>query len=143
MKTAARSIRINKATEVLRLANGGSSIVAACKKVGISRSSFYEICNNEAELFGDLQERLTETNREALIIILAKRNELLCQIIRDALSDEATPMERLMIFKEMEKQLEKLIRMVRLEDGDNEAAADVLGGPILFPGTSRFVVSST
>jgi ACT domain-containing protein len=139
MNTLTRSYRTKKVTEVIELIDDGFSISAACEKVGLSRSSFYEIRNQEPEMFINLQERLSETNREQLASIMIKRVGVLYLLIEDGLSDETKPLDRLAIYKEIEKQLEKLSSLLRMGGGDQEAAADVLCGPILVQGTSRFI----
>jgi hypothetical protein len=140
MNTVMRSLRIKKATEVIELVENGLSVTRACKKVGLSRSSFYDIRNREPELFIDLQVRLSETIREQMSSILVTRVDVLYRLIQDGLAEDTKPLERLAIFKETEKQLERLSNILRMSGGDNQAATDVLSGPIFLPGTSRFIV---
>jgi hypothetical protein len=143
MKTPSRAIRITKAVAVFRLSSEGCSIVSACIQVGLARSSFYEICNREPEIFGDLGDLLTETAREQLAEIMQNRVELLHKVLKDGLAEDTSPMERLAIFKQSEKQLEYLAQFIRLGDGNNEAADEVLAGPILVPGVSRYAIEAT
>jgi len=49
METPAKAARINMALIVIRHANDGMMVVAACKVVGLARSTFYDICKRNPE----------------------------------------------------------------------------------------------
>lgn len=140
MNTPAKAIRITKATTVIKLAHEGMSIVKACKEARIARSSFYDICKKEPEVLASFQELIRTTNFEQLALILGKRDKVLKKLLETALSDETKPLERLNIFVKVEKQLDTLFKDLRLEGGNDEAAAEILSGPTLVPAVSRFTV---
>ncbi len=71
--------------------------------------------------------------------ILINRVELLQKVIADGLSADTSPMQRLAIYREMESMLDRLAVFLRLGSTPNsEAALEVLGGPDLVQGVSRF-----
>lgn len=143
MKTPFRSVRIAKAIEVIRLSAEGCSIAASCRQANIPRSSFYEICNRYPENFSDLGDLLTQTAREQLAEILMLRVDLLHRVLKDGLAEDTSPKERLAIYTQCEKQLERMAQFVRLGEGNNDAADEVLAGPILVPGVSRYKIEPT
>ncbi len=136
--TPAKQSRLDRATEILKLSSAGMSISAACKQVRMSRSTFYEICKNEPEILQDLQEQIATTNREQLAMILTARGEALKKLINQSMADKTKPSERLAIFKELERHLDQLVQSIRLSGGNEEAAWEVLSGPILVQSESRF-----
>jgi ACT domain-containing protein len=141
MNTLAEDARENKALEIIQLVNQGVSIIEACKQIGWSRSAFYQYQTDHPEFVLGLQKKMLDTTYENLLHILLTRVRLLQKLIVDALREETKPADRLAIFKEMEKHMETLAKYVRIDGGANsEAAADVLSGPVLVPGISRFSI---
>ena len=143
MSKPAEIIRIHIAVNVLILKEkDGISIVKACRELGIARSTFYNICQAHPDIVANIQERLERSNREQLAAIIDTRMQVLNTILEEALAETTSPMERLAIFNAMEKLLEKLKRELRLDElANEEAAAEVLAGPILTPAKSRFTTS--
>jgi hypothetical protein len=137
MISPAKTSRENKMLTVMKLSNEDMSISAACKEVGVSRSAFYNFCTREPEAIQAFQEMLTQSSRISLLEALIARTNLVHKLIQIALADETKPMERVAIFNTTERLLDKLLRYMRMEGGDPEAAAEVLSGPILVPGVSR------
>jgi hypothetical protein len=144
MSSPAKASRETKVLAVIKLANEDLSISAACRKVGISRSSFYDFCNRSPEAIRILQDLMTQASRVELLEVLLTRTRLVDKLIKIALSDDIKPMELVAIFKETDRYLDKLLRFMRIEGGDNpEAAAEVLAGPVLVQGQSRFTAEFT
>jgi hypothetical protein len=114
------------------------TVRAACKQIGYSRSAFYQFQQDRPEFIQALQSKLVSTSEDLLLGILLTRVRLLEQIITDALKDETKPMDRLAIYKTLEVQLDRLATNLRLSGGNASAASEVLSGPALTPGTSRF-----
>jgi len=56
MDDLAKTSRINTALQVIRHTNEGMTITAACNEVGLPRSSFYYIINNNPDAFLEAQE---------------------------------------------------------------------------------------
>jgi len=138
-KTIAEGARENKALQVVQLANQGVSIVEACRQVGWSRSAFYAFQTDHPEFVLGLQKQMLDSTYEALLQILHNRVLLLQKVIADALREDTKSSERLATFRELEKHLETLAHYVRIDNRANsEAASDVLSGPVLVPGISRF-----
>jgi hypothetical protein len=140
MKTLSKSIRANKAMQVLRLANEGRTIVEACKQAGISTSAFYRFCRQEPEALAVFYDALEQANRAQLAEILVTQVEITHKLIMAALASETSVMDRLALFKVLDKKLEKLVQDLLLVGGDAGAAEEALAGPILTPGVPRFVV---
>jgi mannose-6-phosphate isomerase class I len=139
MSSPAKAAKEVKVLAVIKLANEEMSISAACKKIGIARSSFYDYCQREPEAIEMFQDMITQSSRIALIEVLITRAKLTHKLIEVALSGSTKPMELLEIFKVTDKYLDKLLRYMRIDGGDDpEAAAEALAGPILTPGVSRF-----
>jgi ACT domain-containing protein len=138
-ETAAQGSRENDALQVLKLTFSGMSVTKACQEVGISRSAFYAFQKDHPEFILSFQEKLIDTSKEQIMEILVNRVELLQKVIKDGLSEETSPMERLAIYQEMEKTLDRLAVFLRLGSTPNsEAALEVLGGPELVQAKSRF-----
>jgi len=138
MKTPAKHARQQLALEVVKLSSAGMSISAACRQLGIARSSFYEIHKQCPELFGDLHEQIESTNREQIALILSQRTAAVEKLILECLSEKTSPGDRLRIYIQLEKQLESLAESLRLSGGNNSLAIEILSGPALVQGVSRF-----
>ena len=138
MISPAKTSRENRMMNVLRLTNENMTVTDACKKVGVSRSAYYDYLNREPESTQMFQEMLTQSSRVALFETLITRRKLVDKMIRIALADDTKPLELVAIFRETDRYLDKLMRMMRMDGGSNpEAAAEVLSGPVLVPGQSR------
>lgn len=138
MANPAKPVRINLAMQVLKVSNQGTSISAACKQVGIPRSTFYAICDREPNLMRSIQDEIMETTREELAMVITTRVSMLNKTIQDGLADTISPMVRLAIYRELEKQLKTLISEVRLDCESPAAVEEILSGPVLHQSESRF-----
>jgi ACT domain-containing protein len=49
MKAITKSSRVNSAIQVIQHMNDGMTVVAACKEVGIPRSTFYDVVKKNSE----------------------------------------------------------------------------------------------
>ena len=75
--------------------NQGMTVVEACQEVGMPRSSFYYIMENNPEAIAEIQSIIDAKNREQLGLILISKTEILRKIIEDALSEATKPKDRL------------------------------------------------
>ena len=98
MKALTKASRMNTALQVIQHMNAGMTVVEACREVGIARSSFYYIVENNPEAIAELQDIINASNREQLGLMLLSKNELLRKVIEDGLSDKTKPRDRLAIF---------------------------------------------
>jgi hypothetical protein len=138
MNTIAMDSRAKRALTVVGLVSDGMTVGEACKQAGIPRSSYYAFQRTHPEYLAALQDQLLLTTYANLLSLLRNRVELLERLIQDALNDDTSPSDRLAIFKAMEKQLQDLASDSRLSGSNIDAATDVLSGPVLTPGISRF-----
>jgi hypothetical protein len=140
-ETAAQVSRENDALQVLKLTFSGMSVTKSCQEVGVSKSAYYLYMKSHPELIESFQDKLISTSKEQIMEILINRVELLQKVIKDGLSADTSPMERLSIYIEIEKALDRLAVFLRLGSTPNsEAALEVLGGPELVAGLSRFSI---
>ena len=98
MKSLAKASRMNTALQVIQHMNAGMTVVEACREVGIARSSFYYIVENNPEAITEIQDIINTSNREQLGLMLLSKIELLRKLIEDSLSDKMKPKDRLTIF---------------------------------------------
>ncbi len=136
------AVRTSIYLDVVRLMMDGMTQEKACTKVGISVSAFTEFKRNHPDALSIFQDALLESSREMLGDLISARVRILHKLVQDA--ETATPGERLAIFTQLEKFLDKLATETRLNAAtDPNAIADVLGGPILKPGISRFAIEES
>lgn len=57
MKAPTKASRINNALQVIQQMNNGMTVVEACRAVGMSRSSFYYILENNPEAVAEVQDK--------------------------------------------------------------------------------------
>jgi len=98
MKSLTKASRMNTALQVIQHMNAGMTVVEACHEVGIARSSFYYIVENNPEAITEIQDIINASNREQLGLMLLSKIELLRKLIEDSLSDKMKPKDRLTIF---------------------------------------------
>jgi ACT domain-containing protein len=55
MKAITKASRINAVTQVILHMNSGMTVVDACREVGLPRSSFYYIIENNPQAIVDIQ----------------------------------------------------------------------------------------
>ena len=53
MQSLAKASRLNAALQVIQHMNAGMTVVEACREVGIARSSFYYIVENNPEAMAE------------------------------------------------------------------------------------------
>src|SRR4030066_1677393 len=110
MKSISKASRVNTAIQVIQYMNTGMSIVEACKAVGMPRSSFYYIVENNPEAIAEVQAIIEVNNREQLGLILASKNEILRKVINAGLAEETKPKDRLAIFMKLSELADGLTK---------------------------------
>ena len=130
MNAIVKAAKTDKALKVLGHVYDGMSITAACEEVGLSRSTFYYICDNNREELMSFQEIKTETTKMQIAIIMAKRTQILEKLIEDAESDHTKPKERLAIYQALEETLTELMDDVRRGQYDKQENKALLSGPV-------------
>lgn len=76
MKAPAKASRINTDMQVIQHMNSGMTVVEACKAVGMARSSFYYIVENNPDAMAEIQGIIDANNREQLGLILRSKTEI-------------------------------------------------------------------
>jgi len=144
MKDIAKASRINTALQVFQHMNDGKTVVAACKEVGIPRSTFYDVVKKNPEAVTEFQEIVEGNARHQLGVILFHKNEILQKVIEDGLSDNTAPRERLAIYKALNELEGGLTDDLRIE---SQAAADahefLKQGPVTSQKVSRLTATQT
>lgn len=138
MASIKQQIRTHQALQVIRYSNSGMSIIEACKKAGIARSTFYYFIYHHPEAITAFQEMQMIANLEQFQMILDNQMELLGRVIQDGKAETTRPRQRLKIYQyivERSDELHQLLKGMSIS-GDN-TAADFLNGPKLVPGKSR------
>jgi hypothetical protein len=136
MKSITRASRINAVTQVIQYMNSGMTVVDACREVGMPRSSFYYIVENNPRAIADIQTIIDASNREQLALILHNKMEIFEKIIQDGLSEKTSPRARLAIYMKLTQLTDELMESLQREE-----APDVdflLTGPKLVKAESRF-----
>lgn len=64
MKSLTKASPMNTALQVIQHMNAGMTVMEACREVGIARSSFYYIVENNPEAIADFQDIINASNRE-------------------------------------------------------------------------------
>ena len=98
MKSLAKASRMNTALQVIQHKNPGMTVVEACQTVGMPRSSFYYIVENNPEAITEVQAIIDANNREQLGLIPLSKTEMLRKIIEDGIPDATKPKDRLAIY---------------------------------------------
>lgn len=117
MKGITKSSRVNSAIQAIQHMNNGMTVAEACRVVGIPRSSYYYILNNNPEAIAEIQDIIDSSNREQLGLILLSKTELLRKIIEDGLSNQTKPRDRLAIYSKLGQALDDLTRKMQVEEG--------------------------
>ena len=136
MKSITKASRINAVTQVIQYMNSGMTVVDACREVGMPRSSFYYIVENNPRAIADIQTTIDASNREQLALILQNRMEIFEKIIQDGLSEKTSPRARLAIYMKLTQLTDELMESLQREE-----VLDVdflLTGPKLVKAESRF-----
>jgi ACT domain-containing protein len=144
MKDIAKTSRINTALQVIQHMNDGKTVVAACKEVGIPRSTFYDVVNKNPEAVTEYQEIVDANYRHQLGLILFHKTEILQKVIKDGLSDSIAPRERLAIYKALNELEGGLTDTLRIESQAAAKAHEFLKqGPITSQKVSRLTATQT
>lgn len=139
MKSIAKASRINTAVHVIQYMNAGMTVVEACKAVGMPRSSFYYIMDNNPDALAEAQELIDISNREQLGLILLNKTELLRKVIQDGLSEATKTKDRLTIYLRLNDLVDQLSNTLQIESQvDKEAHEFLKHGPQLVMAKSRF-----
>lgn len=142
MKALARSSRINAALQVIQHMNNGMNVIEACQTVGMPRSSFYYIVENNPEAIAEIQAVIDANNREQLGLILMSKTEMLQKIIEDGLSDTTKPKDRLAIYVKLNDLVDQLTDTLHIESQLSKDAHEFLKrGPQLDHAKSRLTAT--
>jgi len=144
MKDITKASRVNSALQVIQHMNDGMTVVAACKEVGIPRSTYYDVVKKNPEAVTEFQEIVDANYRHQLGLILFHKTEILEKVIEDWLSDNTSPRERLAIYKALNGLEIGLTDTLRIE---SQAAADahefLKQGPVTSQKVSRLTATQT
>jgi len=144
MKDIAKASRVNTALQVIQHMNDGMTVIAACKEVGIPRSTFYDVVKKNPEAVTEFQEVVEANSRYQLGLILFHKTEILQKVIEDGLSDNSSTRERLAIYKGLNGLEEGLADALKIESQAAAEAHEFLKqGPITSPKMSRFSATQT
>ncbi len=138
MRGIKKAVRTNQALQVIQHSTEGMSIVEACQEVGIARSTFYYFATTHRDAIATFQEMQMMAELEQLALILANQLQVFERVIQDGLADTTKPRQRLAILKEIVKMSNELMEKLRVSSHDNEEIKELLSGPNLVPGKSRF-----
>ena len=144
MKDIAKTSRVNTALHVIEHMNDGMTVVAACKEVGIPRSTFYDVVKKNPEAVTEYQEIVEANARYQLGLILFHKNEILQKVIEDGLSEKTAPRERLAIYKALNELEIGLTDTLRIESQAAAEAHEFLKqGPVTSHKVSRLTATQT
>jgi len=143
MSSLKQQIRTNQALQVIQHANSGMSIVVACQEVGIPRSTFYYFVGQNPDAIAGFQEMQMVAAIQQFALILENQTKVLEGVIQDGLATTTKPKERVAIYKYMKQRTDELMEALRVNRMDDREVGDILSGPKLIPGESRFAASST
>ena len=143
MRGIKKAVRTNQALQVIQKSNDGMSIVDACREVGIVRSTFYYFVTTNPDAIASFQEMQMIAAFEQFALILANQLEILERVIQDGVSEKTKPRQRLAIYKELVRRGNELMEHLRVSSHDNEEIKELLSGPNLVPGVSRFSAFET
>jgi hypothetical protein len=144
MKAITKASRVNNALEVIQHMNAGMSVVEACREVGMPRSSFYYIMDNNPDAFAEMQARIDANNREQLAMIQLSKTEMLRRIIQDGLSADTKPKDRLAIYLKLSELDNKMSQALQVEnEADNSIHELLKQGPKTSVQVSRYSATQT
>jgi predicted transcriptional regulator len=144
MKAITKASRVNTALQVIQHMNDGMTVVEACKEVGIPRSSFYYIVDNNPEAIAEIQTLIDANNREQLGLILLTKTEILRKLVEEGLSDKTKPRDRLAIYVKLNELENELAQNLQIENDTAKQAREFLRqGPKLVHGESRYSATQT
>jgi hypothetical protein len=144
MKSIGKTTRVNNALQVIEHMNAGMSVVDACRMVGMPRSSFYYIVENNPEAIAEAQAIIAANNREQLGLILASKNEILRKVIDAGLAGDTKPKDRLAIFMKLNELADGLTKGMGIDNDIEKQAHEFLKhGSQLVQAKSRFTATQT
>jgi ACT domain-containing protein len=143
MSALKQQIRTNQALQVIQHGNSGMSIVVACQEVGIPRSTFYYFIGHNPDAIASFQDMQMVAALEQFGLILANQTEILEHVIQEGLAENTKPRQRLAIYKEITKRADELMGLIQASHTSDTDVSDILSGPTLIPGESRFASAST
>ena len=139
MNAITKASRVNTALQVIQHMNEEMTIIDACREVGIPRSSFHYIVQNNPMAMAEFQDLINASNLQQLVLILRSKTEILSKVIADGLSNSTKPRERLAIYKQLNQVVDDLSNTLQLENSaSKEEIESFLQGSTLVPGISRF-----
>jgi hypothetical protein len=144
MRDITKASRVNTALQVIHHMNEGLTVVEACRAVGIPRSSFYYIVENNPEAIAEVQAIIDANNREQLGLMLLSKTEMLRKVIQAGLAEETKPKDRLAIFIKLSELVDGLTKGIGMEnDIENQAHEFLKHGSKLLHAKSRFTATKT
>jgi hypothetical protein len=144
MKSIGKTTRVNNALQVIEHMNAGMSVVDACRIVGMPRSSFYYIMDNNPDAFAEMKARIDANNREQLAMIQLSKTEMLRRIIQDGLSADTKPKDRLAIYLKLSELDNKMSQALQVEnEADNSIHELLKQGPKTSVQVSRYSAMQT
>jgi hypothetical protein len=144
MKSIGKVTRVNNALQVIQHMHAGMSVVDACRAVGMPRSSFYYIVENNPDEIAEAQAIIEANNREQLGLIIANKNAILGKVIDAGLAEETKPKDRLAIFMKLSELADGLTKGMGIDsDIENQAHEFLKHGPQLMQAKSRFTAIQT
>jgi len=139
MKELTKSSRINRALQVIQHTNQGLTVIDACREAGMPRSSYYYIVKSNPDAFIEAQEIIRISNMEQLAAIVVSKVHILERMIQDGLAEETSPRDRVSILREMDRQMDKLMDSLQLDNLYEMKAVDFLKqGPETSKQESKF-----
>lgn len=143
MSSLKQQIRTNQALQVIQHANSGMSIIDACQEVGIPRSTFYYFVGQNPDAIAGFQEMQMVAAIQQFALILENQTKVLESVIQDGLATTTKPKERVAIYKYMKQRTDELMEALQINRSSDREVGDILSGPKLIPGESRFVTANT
>jgi hypothetical protein len=119
MKAITTTFRINAVTQVIQYMNNGMTVVDTCREVGMPRSSFYYIVENNPQAIADIQAIIDTNNREQLMLVLQHKMEIFEKVIQDGLSEKTSPRARLAIYMKLTQLTDELIESLQRDEAPN------------------------
>jgi pentatricopeptide repeat protein len=116
MKSLTKAARVNTALQVVQHMNDGLTVVDACKAVGLPRSSFYYIMDNNPDAFAEMLALMNANNREQLTMIQLSKTEMLRRIIQDGLSADTKPKDHLAIYLKLSELDNMMSQALQVEN---------------------------
>ena len=144
MKSITKASCINTAVQVIQYMNNGMTVVEACREVGMPRSSFYYIIDNNPDALAEMQTRIDANNREQLAMIQLSKTEMVRGIIQDGLSADTKPKDPLAIYLKLSELDNKLSQALQVEnEADNNIHELLKQGPKTSVQVSRYSATQT